>query len=753
MRNHIIITGLVQGVGFRPFIYRAAKKHNLSGWVKNATDGVHIEVEGHPKDIEGFVTAVPMEKPVHAEINTLVIEEIPDTGETGFTIAESGLSTLDVPVVTPDMATCPECIREIGTPGNRRFQYPFTNCTHCGPRYTIIRQTPYDRRTTTMNAFPMCRECQSEFDDPTDRRFHAQPNACPVCGPFFQLTDNKGETLSCPDGIGIFEETKRLVKSGMIVAIKGLGGFHLACDAKNEAAVARLRQRKLREDKPFAIMAGSIAAVKERCLLSSVEEALLSGSIRPILLLDKAAGYDLADSAAPANPRIGVMLPYTPAHELLIGPEDIWVMTSGNISDEPIAYTNDEALVRLSGIADCFLFHNRDIHRRADDSVVRIFQDSPYIFRRSRGYTPLPVRLGHAAVPVLACGGELKNTFCLTHGHQAFVSAHIGDLENLSTYQYFIDSINHYENLLNIRPEVIAYDLHPEYLSTKYAKSINLPQIGIQHHHAHTVSVMAEYGLYERVIGVSFDGTGYGTDGAIWGGEFLIADCREFSRAAHFRYLPMPGASKAIKQPWRLAAWILCELYGENFIEKPIPFVGCLPPEWPTVIKAARQGINTPLTSSAGRLFDAAAALLSIRQSINYEGQAAVDLELAAGKCKGKILPYEILEGTSRQLNLLPAFAALVDLQCRGEDIGFLAASFHTTLAHATADMLKRIQADTAIRKVALSGGVFQNLRLLSELTGLLEENQFAVFRHCQVPTNDGGLSLGQAVIASERCK
>lgn len=753
MRSHIIIHGIVQGVGFRPFIYRLAQKHDLAGWVKNATDGVHMEVEGPPENIEAFLTAVRLEKPAHAEIHALVSETVPVQGGRGFTIAESDAPTPDVPLIPADIATCPDCRREVGTPGDRRFQYPFTNCTRCGPRYTIIRQAPYDRQATTMDAFPMCSDCRREFDDPADRRFHAQPNACPVCGPSFQLTDDQGNPIPCPDGTGVFAQTRRLVAAGGIIAVKGLGGFHFACDAKNEAAVARLRRRKFREDKPFAVMAGSVAAVKERCALSPDEEELLTGSIRPIVLLDKAAGYDLAASVAPGNPRIGVLLPYTPVHELLIGPDDIWVMTSGNRSDEPIAYTNTDALARLSDIADYFLLHDRDIHRRADDSVVRIVQGAPYVLRRSRGYTPLPVRLNRAVVPVLACGGELKNTFCLAYQHQAFISAHIGDLENLSTYQYFIDSIEHYQTLLNIRPEVIAYDLHPEYLSTKYAKSANLPQAGIQHHHAHTASVMAEHGLYEPVIGVAFDGAGYGMDGSLWGGEFLIADCREFSRAAHCRYLPLPGAAQAIRQPWRLAAWILGELYGEKFIDKSIPFVDSLPPEWPTVLRAAVQGLNSPLTSSIGRLFDAAAALLSLRQSINYEGQAAVELELAAGNRKGGILPYEITEGTPRQLSLLPAFAALVELRQKGTDAGYLAASFHTTVAHATADMVRHINKDTGIRNVTLSGGVFQNLRLLAEITALLEADRFSVYRPRLAPVNDGGLSLGQAVIAGERCK
>ncbi len=753
MRNQLRITGMVQGVGFRPFVHRLATKHALSGWVKNATDGVHIEVEGDPNNLADFTIELQKEKPAHAEIHSLFVREIPDLHETGFTIADSELPTQSVPLLSPDLSVCPDCSREAKSPGNRRFQYPFTNCTHCGPRYTIIKQAPYDRQNTTMGTFTMCPDCQREYDDPSDRRFHAQPNACPVCGPSFRLTDNKGVPVPFSENGNVLSLARMLVQSGKIVAVKGLGGFHFACDAKNEEAVSALRRRKIREDKPFAIMAGSLSAVKEICALSFEEEAVLTGSIRPILLLDKTSGYHLADSVAPCNPRIGVMLPYTPAHEQLVGPGDIWVMTSGNSSDEPIAYVNEDALARLCGIADYFLFHDRDIYRRADDSVVRIFQSTPYLFRRSRGYTPLPISLARSTVPVLACGGELKNTFCLTHGRQAFVSSHIGDLENDSTYQYFIDSINYYKNLFHIQPEAIAYDLHPEYLSTKYAKACSLPQMGIQHHHAHIASVMAEHGLYEPVIGVAFDGSGYGEDGAIWGGEFLIADCRDYARAAHLRYLPLPGAAMAIKQPWRMAAWILFELFGEKFMEKQIPFACSLPPEWPVVISAAGKGINTPLTSSAGRLFDAAAALLSIRRSIHYEGQAAVELELAAGTQKGEILPYGIKEGSPRQLDFLPAFAALASLLQQGKSAGTLAASFHTTIAHAVVDMLIRIRKDTAIRKVALSGGVFQNLRLLSELSELLTEKQFTVYRHRQVPANDGGLSLGQAVIAGERCR
>ena len=752
MRRHILISGIVQGVGFRPFVYRLATRQGLTGWVNNATDGVHIEVEGTATEIDTFIDKLKQEKPAQAEIYSLTAYEIPDRRESGFIIAESDAPSAAVPFVSPDIATCAACRTEISDSADRRYQYPFTNCTNCGPRYTIIRQTPYDRRSTTMNVFPMCEACQREFDDPADRRFHAQPNACPVCGPKYRLVDRQGNPLPLDNGQNLIDQTRDLLHAGKIVAIKGLGGFHLACDAKNETAVTSLRQRKIREDKPFAVMAGSLAVVRKICLVSAAEQELLIGAVRPILLLYKAVDYDLAASVAPGNPRIGMMLPYTPLHELLLAADDIWVMTSGNTSDEPIAYKNEDALLRLAEIADFFLLHNREIHRRADDSVVRIVNEEPYILRRSRGYTPLPIKLEKPTVSVLACGGEMKNTFCLTHGQQAFVSAHIGDLENLSTYQYYTDSIQFYKTLLNITPEVVAYDLHPEYLATKYAKELALPQVGVQHHHAHIVSVMAEHGLEEPVIGVAFDGSGYGPDGTVWGGEFLTADCYDYTRVAHCRYLPLPGGALAIRQPWRVAAVILSELYGDQIAALPIPFAGSLPPEWPTVLKAAEKRINTPLTSSAGRLFDAAAALLGIRGgSVHYEGQAAVELELAAGSRAGSLLPYSIGEGDIKQLDFLPTFAAMVNRLQVCESPAELAASFHNTVAAAIVDMVKRIKKETALRRVALSGGVFQNLRLLSAVEGRLRDEQFDVYRHRRVPTNDGGLSLGQAIIAGER--
>ncbi|BBB91894.1 MAG TPA: carbamoyltransferase HypF [Methylomusa anaerophila] len=756
VRLRITVHGIVQGVGFRPFVYRLACRCHLGGWVLNNGDSVCIEVEGEEPEAYEFVNALHQEKPPLAQLTGVSVDVCQVKGEAGFVIKDSLPSQGQVPMVSPDIATCPDCRRETLNSKDRRFQYPFTNCTNCGPRYTIIKNMPYDRIATTMTEFPMCPVCQKEYDDPADRRFHAQPNACPVCGPNYRLI-NRNSTevseVSIPDGKNVFIETKRLIAQGKIVAVKGLGGYHLACDATNPVAVDSLRRRKIREDKPFAVMCGSLEAVKQQCLVSQVEAELLTGAVRPIVLLDKSPAYNLAQQVAPGNPRIGVMLPYTPAHELLLGPDDVWVMTSGNTSDEPIAYEDGDALERLNPIADYFLVHNRDIYRRADDSVVRIFSGKPYILRRSRGYTPSPIHLAQKTVPTLACGGELKNSFCLTYGNKAYLSAHIGDLENLATYNYYLESIDHYRRLFNIKPQIAAYDLHPEYLSTKYALSLALPKVAVQHHHAHIAAVMAEHGLYEPVIGVAFDGTGYGTDGTLWGGEFLVADYYNFTRAGHCKYLTLPGGTKAVKEPWRLAAWLLYELFGTNLTGLRIPFIRDLPNEWPLIMEAAKKGINSPLTSSAGRLFDAAASIIGLRNSINYEGQAAVELEMIAGKTTGNPLPYSIIPGTVKQLDFSSSFCALVELAQREHSKDYLAASFHTTIANAIVEMVQLINSETGIGKVVLSGGVFQNIRLLTEVANLLQEKCLRVYLPWQTPPNDGGLALGQAIIAAEKYK
>lgn len=747
-RLNIRITGIVQGVGFRPFVYNLAQRWQLGGFIRNNAAGVEIEVEGPANAAAAFAAALAAEAPPLAHIDEIAVREIPPQGDRSFAIKGSAGAAVKTALVSPDVATCADCIRELKDPADRRYRYPFINCTNCGPRYSIIKDVPYDRSATTMAGFAMCSQCRSEYDNPADRRFHAQPNACGRCGPACTLLDNQGHaTAGTAD---LFAETRRLIAGGAIVAVKGIGGYHLACDAYNEQAVQTLRRRKIREDKPFAVMCGSLDTVRRLCSVSEAEAALLSGSERPIVLLARKEGSALAAALAPGNPCLGVMLPYTPVHHLLLEEEDVWVMTSGNTSDEPIAYDDDDALARLSSIADYFLLHDRPIYRRVDDSVTRVVFGKPYMLRRSRGYVPAPLPFCPAeAPPVLAVGGELKNTFCLTRGRQAFMSAHIGDLENMATYQSYVENIEHLKRLIDVEPQVIAYDLHPAYLATQYALEQNIPRIGVQHHHAHIAAVLAEHGLTETVIGIAFDGTGYGTDGHLWGGEFLLADLSGFTRAAHCRYMRLPGGEKAIREPWRQGAWVLYELYGQDLSGLSIPFTAMLPANWELAVQAAAKGVNAPFSSGAGRLFDAAAAVLGLRSRINYEGQAAIELELACGGQAGAVLPYHIVEASPRILDLRPAFAALVDGIRSGADRAWLAASFHTTLAAAVADMARRLQRETRIDKVALSGGVWQNMTLLRQVVRMLRNDGFTVYLHRRVPSNDGGLALGQAAVAA----
>ncbi len=748
-RLHITITGIVQGVGFRPFVYNLALRLGITGWVLNDSSGVVIEAEGDPAALEMFLVRLRDEAPPLSMIAEVTARPCPAAGSQSFVILHSDDQTPRTALVSPDVAVCDDCLREMLSAADRRYHYPFINCTNCGPRYTIIRDVPYDRPKTTMECFAMCHDCQSEYDDPTDRRFHAQPNACPSCGPSYRLFDSGG----CEQPGNALAAAKRYIKDGLIVAVKGIGGYHLACDAYNEDAVRLLRSRKIREDKPFAIMAGTMEIVHELCQTSEAEEKLLTSLARPIVLLEKREGYDLAPSVAPGNPHVGVMLPYAPVHALLLGRQDVWVMTSGNTSDEPIIYDDGEVIDRLHSIADYFLTHNRPIYRRADDSVVRIFQSQPYVIRRSRGYVPLPIELSAELPPLLAAGAEVKNTFCLTKGKRAFLGPHIGDLENLSTFESYQQAISHWKQLFDLKPEIVAYDLHPEYLSTKFALTLDLPAIGVQHHHAHIAAVMAEHGLREQVIGVAFDGTGYGTDGTLWGGEFLVADLKGFERAAHCRYLPLPGGAKAIREPWRMAAWVLYELYGDHVFDLGIRCVNEWPAHWRLAIQAAATGLNSPLTSSAGRLFDAAAAILGLRQTINYEGQAAVELEqISAGK-KGELLPYDIKRGTPAVLDFMPAFASMVTKIRSGKDAPSLAASFHSTIAHGIVSMISTIHSQTGLRHVALSGGVFQNLTLLIQVVTMLKQQSLSVYWHRHVPPNDGGVALGQAIIAGTRSR
>lgn len=768
----IHITGIVQGVGFRPFVYGLATRLDLTGWVRNTSAGVDIEVDGTPEDLDKFVQLLRSEAPLLSHIDELTVASIPAQGFSAFEIVHSEGSAGDFIPISPDVSICEDCLRELFDPVDRRYLYPFINCTNCGPRFTIIQDIPYDRPKTTMAGFPMCPDCAAEYQNPLDRRFHAQPVACPKCGP--QVWLEMDETRHEDNAI---QQARQLLKAGKILAIKGLGGFHLACDATNPAAVEELRRRKLRVDKPFALMMLNASAVEQHCLVSPLERELLLSRQRPIIILRRRNDSPISPTVAPGQNTMGVMLPYTPLHYLLlVDPENAGsdmpplVMTSGNLSEEPICTRNEEARQRLSSLADAFLMHNREIHTRCDDSVVRMFPStlaerksgistSLYPLRRSRGYAPDPIRLAFDALPLLAAGAELKNTFCLARERYAFLSHHIGDLENYETLRAFEQGIAHFEKLFRIHPEAIAYDFHPDYLATRYAQeracAENLPAIGVQHHHAHIASCMAEHGMSGKqpVIGIAFDGTGYGEDGSIWGGEFLIADYRSFQRVAHLAYVPLPGGDKAIREPWRIAlAWL--HALGIEWSDDlpPVKHAASLKeqavPPLDALSAQLDKRLNTPLTSSMGRLFDAAAALAGIRQAVNYEAQAAIELEALAELHEPTYYPMAIENDI---INPAPALQALIDDLRTGVSIPMIATRFHAGIAQMVLETCTLLRTRTGIQDVILSGGVWQNSLLLTITTGLLQHASFSVYTHRQVPTNDGGLSLGQAAIAIAR--
>jgi hydrogenase maturation protein HypF len=774
----IHITGVVQGVGFRPFVYGLASRLKLNGWVRNTSAGVDIEVDGTGEALTTFVRALREEAPPLACIDDLRVEARAPNGFSAFEILHSrGLPDAAQPL-SPDVGVCPDCLRELFDPRDRRYRYPFVNCTNCGPRFTIIQDIPYDRPTTTMAAFPLCPECAAEYADPLNRRFHAQPVACPACGPRVWLEIRGSE--NSPILHSPIERARRLLAEGKIVAVKGLGGFHLACDATNAAAVSELRRRKLRVDKPFAVMMPSLSAVEAHCAVSGDERALLESPARPVVILRRRAGSRISREVAPGQDTLGVMLPYTPLHYLLLEPApdfpDALVMTSGNLSDEPIAADNAEARQRLSGLADAFLVHNRAIHVRCDDSVVAArhspFTDRcslvtdrrslPTLFiRRSRGYAPAPLRLPWSAPPLLAAGAELKNTFCLTRDQYAILSHHIGDLENYETLRAFEAGVAHFERLFRVRPQAIAYDLHPDYLATRYAlaraEREGLPAIGVQHHHAHIAACLADNGLAgERpVIGIAFDGTGYGDDGAIWGGEFLVADYARYTRVLHLDYIPMPGGDLAVREPWRLAlAWLERAglewsddlpptQYAARHTHSPIPNLELLR-------RQIRTGLNSPPTSSLGRLFDAVSALAGVRQAVNYEAQAAIELEALADPHESGAYPFEIRDGV---IDPRPMIRALVSDVRAGAPVGRIAARFHNGLALLTYRACRSLREQSGIADVALSGGVWQNVTLLQKTAGVLQKDRFTVYVHRQAPPNDGGLALGQAAIAAQRVR
>ncbi|MDQ2714702.1 MAG: carbamoyltransferase HypF [Chloroflexota bacterium] len=771
-RRRILVQGIVQGVGFRPFVYGQALSWNLVGFVFNDSQGVTIEVEGNIEALAGFQLALSQQLPPLARVDAIVTEIIPPSHEDSFSIVHSQKGSERQALISSDSATCDDCLRELFDPANRRYHYPFINCTNCGPRFTIVQDVPYDREKTTMHVFPMCPACQGEYSDPRNRRFHAQPNACPLCGPQVRLLAwSSSPSQRSADAI---DEAAQRLAAGAILAIKGLGGYHLACDALNVEAVQQLRVRKQREAKPFALMVPDVATARLLCAVSDAEEALLQSYRRPIVLLEQRAGCPVLQGVAVSYNTLGIMLPYTPLHHLLLrafashveaGRPAALVMTSGNVSDEPIAYQDEDARTRLVAIAGGLLTHNRDIHMRCDDSVMRMVAGGAQFLRRSRGYAPEPLLLTtDLPVPLLACGAHLKNTFCLGKGRQAFVSQHIGDLENVETLLSFREGIAHFQRLFDIFPQAIAYDLHPEYLATKYALDSDIPRkIAVQHHHAHIASVLVEHGLSGPVIGVAADGTGFGSDGAIWGCEIMSADLAGFERLAHLTYIPLPGGAQAVQQPWRVAAAYLDRAYGEAFLDLAIPFVQQLDlSRWRTLSRMIARGLNSPATSSLGRLFDAVAALLGLRSEVIYEGQAAIELEMLARSAQGdrqdtrgadsrETYPWIIGAQTPALLDVAPMIRAIVSDIQRGVPPPQIARRFHRSLASMLVEITSKVREGTGLNRVALSGGVFQNSLLLEMLIARLEALDFQVYINRQVPPNDGGISLGQLAVAAAR--
>jgi hydrogenase maturation protein HypF len=742
-RIRIAIRGAVQGVGFRPFVYRLAAELHLTGWVSNSTEGVMIEAEG-PKDaIDEFLLRVGREHPRHASIHGLESCFLDCVGFTTFEIRHSSNEGAKRTLIVPDIATCSDCLHDIFDPWNRRYLYPFTNCTNCGPRFTIIEGLPYDRENTTMNRFAMCVRCQAEYEDPLDRRFHAQPNACADCGPQLTLWDPAGRTIACREEamLRVVEALKR----GLIVAVKGLGGFHLMVDAANEDAVVRLRQRKHRVEKPFALMAQSIEGIRELCAVNALEERALLGPEAPIVIMPRAGCSGVAPAIAPNNPYVGVMLPYTPLHHILMRElQRPTVATSGNLSDEPIAIDEYEAIRRLNGIADVFLIHNRPIRRHADDSIVRVILGREQVLRRARGYAPLPFHIPQSIPSTLAVGGHLKNAVALASGDHIFTSQHIGDLQTKEAYDAFRSVIDDFEGLYECRPQVVVSDLHPDYASTSYANRLaetrGIRVERIQHHFAHVMSCMTENGVEPPALGVAWDGTGYGLDETIWGGEFLLAGSSGFHRVAHFRTFPLPGGDAAVRKPNHTAAGLLYEVFGARSFTEDEP---------PLLRQMLEQNIRCPRTSSMGRLFDAVASLIGLRDEVSFEGQAAMELEFIAAPGIHDKYQYAIAALEPMIVDWEPMIRQILIDHRKRTGVSQIAAKFHNTLAAIAVDVAKRIQEP----RVLLTGGCFQNRYLTERTVRCLREAGFSVYWHQRVPPNDGGLALGQVVAAQQTIK
>ncbi len=742
VRRRLRVSGIVQGVGFRPFIYGLAIDTGLAGFVGNDTDGVFIEVEGEAAALDRFVAALEESAPQAARVQRIGAEDIPPAADTTFRIVASHHAATGTALVSPDLRTCDDCLRELHDPDDRRFGYPFINCTNCGPRFTITERTPYDRPNTTMRPFEMCEICLVEYRDPTDRRFHAQPNACPECGPTVQ---------AIPPSEDPIVDARRRIAAGEVVAIKGLGGFHLACDATSDRAVALLRERKGRVDKPFAVIVADVATARSISFVDADEIRLLASRERPIVLLGKRTDTIVSELVAPGNGHLGVMLPYTPLHDLLIESGEVWVMTSGTLAAEPIVTEIDDAVERLGTLADSYLIHDRDIHVPCDDSVIRVLDGAEYPIRRSRGYAPFPVPLPFEAPPILATGGELKATFCLAAGRDGFMSQHIGDMENLETLDAFTHAADHFVDLFRIEPEMIAADLHPGYLSTKWAERQGLPVVKVQHHHAHIASVMAEHGVLDPIIGFSFDGTGYGTDGTVWGGEILVADYEGFERVGHLKSTLLPGGDAAVQHPARMALSHLrtaAILWADD-----LPPVCALTDEERHLLETQlARGVNTIPTTSMGRLFDAVSAIAGVRQKVTYEAQAAIEFEALIDVSEDGTYTFAVAErDESLVIDPSPVLRSIAADVVAGVPVGAIAARFHRGVAEMIVETAERVRRRTGLTTVGLSGGVFQNVTLTHATRAALTERNFEVLVHRLVPPNDGGLALGQAAIAAAR--
>jgi hydrogenase maturation protein HypF len=764
--RRIAVTGTVQGVGYRPFVYRVARELGIAGRVRNDAAGVTIDAFGAPAALDSFVARLRSDRPAAAVVAAVTVEAIPAEPVSGFEIVASAAAAERRTSIPPDLATCDACLAEVRDPADRRHAYPFTNCTSCGPRFTIALGAPYDRPATTMAGFRMCPACAAEYEDPGDRRFHAQPNACPACGPRVRLLDRSGAAVKAADPIAALGVA---LAGGAVAAVKGIGGFHLACDATSAAAVRTLRARKRREEKPLAVMVADLAAARAVADLTPAEEALLSGPERPIVLCRRGDGglpgaetpvtgpAALAPEIAPGSPLVGLLLPYAPLHHLLLAAAGRpLVMTSGNLTDEPIAFEDDDALRRLGAIADLFLVHDRPVASRCDDSVARVVAGKPVLLRRARGFVPRPVRVARRfRRPVLAVGAQLKNACCLARGDEAVLGPHVGDLDGLETYGAFEAAIARLEAFLELRPEVLACDLHPQYLSTSWARqraaALGVPLVEVQHHHAHAAAAIAEHGLDGPVLALAWDGTGLGTDGTSWGSELLLADRGRFERLATFRPVRLAGGDRAVREPWRVALAVLLDAYGEDAPLGALPlFAAVGAKDREVVARMLATGVNSPLAHGCGRVFDAAGALALARPVARFEGQVALALDAAAA---GVGAPYafdvggDVGGGAVEQLDLRPAWRALAGDVAGGVAPGAVSARFHATLVAAGATLVRRAARRTGALPVVLTGGCFQNARLAE---GLLRElsGEFPVYLPGEVPPGDGGLALGQAVVA-----